>query len=1112
MSIKKAFQMALILTVFFTMGAAPALSDPTDSENEIGSMADGDQDGMPDGWEVTHGLDPNNSGDALVDNDQDGIVNLDEYQNGSNPGAKDYFSISGSVSFSGDQTGQLYIAAYTVTDNNFETPIGEQVHEWGTGMESTEFSLSVPNGSYVPRAFLDTDYDGQADDGEPQGVYDDEPIVINDSDDGTARNFMIGGDNPATPAGVKIYAEDADANDWFGGEVAIDRNYAIVGAPEYADTEGKGAAYIFERQGETWIQLAKLTAGDGVAQDRFGISVDICGDTAIVSNSHAHPVDSEYTKYSGAAYIFVKPSDGWRDMNETAKLTFRDEAMSEPLRNQTFAYIEHSVALTEKYAVVGVDYEIEGNDLAGAVYVYEKPVNGWTTTSETLRLMADTPQNGARFGKSVDVSGEYIIVGAPLFNGVQRDTGAVYIFKRESSIWTLDQKFVYDHAEKFDYFGGNVSMDGNYAAIGSYNAGIENIGKAFVYELQNATWEKVATLSPDDGVLGDRFSKSGIVISDDYVFACSHYVDSSTGAVYGFRKPADGWKDMTQSMKIVPDDAKMGYRFGISVDYTDGHLISGASRDDDKATDAGAAYIYPLTNGIDLQRGLVAHYPFNDDFQDAIGDAHGEPVGQPVLAEGPCETGQVLQVDEGSYLRIPAEKRFIPGDDSFSIALWYKVDNIEDIPLSRLFTIQGGDFREGVALWVCTRFTGYPRVRLMVDDGEGASGNQKIESPEVSLEEWTHVVGVLNRGNSTLSMYVNGNKVAEQTLRETSSIDPTMDMLIGAYDYGSNIVSDRIGIDELRIYNRALSGAEIQELANSDNQCTPGGSQNIVTIQPHSDVVEAGRSFQAKINIEGSNIWAADIRCNVDPKVLDLYDKGRYGFVMPTRFRFEIPIESDPAIGSWGAALSLKQPIEPLDGAGTFARNIRFRPLEGVYGEVTITGNATLTDPMGNILPVTVIDGTVFIDDGIHGGDNVIEGTVKYTDGTPAAGIDVTISLGGKEYTVQTDENGHYSFDELRDPVDGQTYTVKATDGDFSVEATVDSVEDSPVTVPLELLNTQLADLNKDGVVDIADFTLLADSYGLSEGDDGYDPRADIKPDGTINVQDLALLGSHWQG
>jgi len=81
----------------------------------------------------------------------------------------------------------------------------------------------------------------------------------------------------------KLIANDGAENDWFGHSVSISGDYAIVGATYGGDNGSRfGSTYVFERRGEDWVEVVKLTASDGAANDNFGFSVSISGDYAIV--------------------------------------------------------------------------------------------------------------------------------------------------------------------------------------------------------------------------------------------------------------------------------------------------------------------------------------------------------------------------------------------------------------------------------------------------------------------------------------------------------------------------------------------------------------------------------------------------------------------------------------------------------------------------------------------------------------------------------------------------------------------------------------------------------------------------------------------------------------
>ena len=110
------------------------------------------------------------------------------------------------------------------------------------------------------------------------------------------------------------------------------------------------------------IQKAKLTASDGAADDYFG-SVSISGDTVVVG---AEGDDSD----KGSAYVFVKPSGGWSNMTQTAKLTASDGAEGDEFGN--------SVSVSGDTVVVGADGDDDDGDWSGSAYVFVKPGGGWS--------------------------------------------------------------------------------------------------------------------------------------------------------------------------------------------------------------------------------------------------------------------------------------------------------------------------------------------------------------------------------------------------------------------------------------------------------------------------------------------------------------------------------------------------------------------------------------------------------------------------------------------------------------------------------------------------------------------------------------------------------------
>jgi hypothetical protein len=151
---------------------------------------------------------------------------------------------------------------------------------------------------------------------------------------------------------AKLTAADASRSDFFGDSVSLSGDTALVGALG-AD---EGAAYVFLRDGAgNWSQQAKLTAADAAADDFFGESVSLNGDTALVGALGAGAGEG-----SGAAYVFLR--DGAGNWSQQAKLT-----AAEPAEFDRFG---DSVSLSGDTALVGASEDNGASITEGAAYVF----------------------------------------------------------------------------------------------------------------------------------------------------------------------------------------------------------------------------------------------------------------------------------------------------------------------------------------------------------------------------------------------------------------------------------------------------------------------------------------------------------------------------------------------------------------------------------------------------------------------------------------------------------------------------------------------------------------------------------------------------------------------
>ncbi len=315
----------------------------------------------------------------------------------------------------------------------------------------------------------------------------------NDSFFGAAYVFTRSGD--IWTEQTKLTASDAAAGDQFGSSVSISGDTAIVGAFGDDDTElFSGSAYVFTRSGDIWTEQAKLTASDPAFADRFGSYVSISGDTVIVGVSGDDDDDicqNNFRCNSGSAYVFVKPAGGWVNANEDAKLTASDAAPG----NSFGSY----VSISGDTVIVGSPGDDDGGIESGSAYVFVKPAGGWTNAHEDAKLTASDATELDRFGFSVSISEDTAIVGAAFNNYTCKiqfcgsGFGSAYVFTRSGDVWTEQAKLKSSDGAQPDRFGNSVSISGDTVIVGAVGDVRDgdvcpssehcNSGSAYVFEL-----------------------------------------------------------------------------------------------------------------------------------------------------------------------------------------------------------------------------------------------------------------------------------------------------------------------------------------------------------------------------------------------------------------------------------------------------------------------------------------------------------------------------------------------------------------------------------------------------------------------------------------------------
>jgi hypothetical protein len=454
------------------------------------------------------------------------------------------------------------------------------------------------------------------------------------------------------------------APDQFGRSVAISGDTMVVGAP-YEDSgatgvngdaadnsaEVSGAAYVFVRSGGVWTPQAYLKASNTDMSDNFGTSVAISGDTVVVGapfeESAATGVNgnqADNSGHCGAAYVFVRSAGVW---SQQAYLKISNTYPSRQsvlgLGDQFGASVAISGdtvvvgAYAEDNAATGVNSSVMNFTVAqaGAAYVF---VRNGTTWSQQAYLKASDTSTEARFGSSLAVFADTVVVGAGAAGPepcCQHRPGAAYVFARSGTTWTQQTRLTASNAEDGDSFGASVAVSGHNllsadtVVVGAIsedsaatavngnqadNSALDS-GAAYVFVLSGGVWSQQAYLKASNTDAGDNFGQSVAVSGDAVVVGAPVEMSAATGvngnqtddtavyagAAYAFALSGGIWSQRAY-LKASNMEANDVFGWSVAIDgdtavvgaYGESSAATGVNGNqaDNTAAGAGAAYAF----------------------------------------------------------------------------------------------------------------------------------------------------------------------------------------------------------------------------------------------------------------------------------------------------------------------------------------------------------------------------------------------------------------------------------------------------------------------------------------------------------------------------------------
>lgn len=325
-----------------------------------------------------------------------------------------------------------------------------------------------------------------------------------------------------------LHAPAAERGERFGTSVALAAGLLVVGAP-YADQVGldAGSAHVFRRAGSSWVHEAELLAPDADPGDTFGSAVGTDGGRLLIGAPHT---DENGLADIGSVYVYAQGSGGGWQLEQRLTTSIQELGME-----------------------FGAAVDIDGGALIGGArflvscYVFEHFQGAWF---ETAVVSSPTELHSGGIGKNCAIQGDTVVIGAPsddLVNPLVPDGGSAYVWVRGSTGWTMQQKLKSETAAAGEFFGRSVDVEGDTIVIGanksdtSATGGAPSSGAGYVFRRSGTIWTQTARFHPAGVSTGDEFGRSVDLASGLAVLGAPLAGGSGSAHAFAIHSPAEAY-------------------------------------------------------------------------------------------------------------------------------------------------------------------------------------------------------------------------------------------------------------------------------------------------------------------------------------------------------------------------------------------------------------------------------------------------------------------------------------------------------------------------------------------------------------------------------------------
>ncbi len=316
------------------------------------------------------------------------------------------------------------------------------------------------------------------------------------------------------------------------------------------------------------------------------------------------------------------------------------------------------LALSGTTLLVGAEFANAAGTDSGAAYLFA-PIDGvWR---QTAKLVPATGAAFDRFGDSVAIDGDTVVVGAPLDDIPAADAGSAFVFVRGANgVWTEQTRLIgppstsnccfahvsskgcddpacqgavcavdsfccdnawdgicADEATQMcglcagdpqqDFFGTSVAISGNTIAVGAPydDSAAGDAGAVFVYVRAGTVWSQQAKLYSPDPAASDHFGQTVVLEGNRLVVGDPHDDDGAgdSGAAYLYERVGANWNFVRKFVAPTPNTSDL---FGAALALRGNELLVGASGDDEVTADGGAVYRFTRSpSGVWNATGLL---------------------------------------------------------------------------------------------------------------------------------------------------------------------------------------------------------------------------------------------------------------------------------------------------------------------------------------------------------------------------------------------------------------------------------------------------------------------------------------------------------------------------